>query len=353
MTPFFLPLIFKQTGFPNGLSLFGPAAEFDLEAFSLKLSEGLHQIPISVHLRKQDWKEISSKTQAVAIRLSPIEPPLYWKMSKTDRMKCLQTVAKSTAKQKLFSSLALEEGFYEFLLLEALHAASQIEPLEHLSLLLEEETSIPEGKAFCIDVEILFKNGSAWGELILTDTFRKAWVQHFSAFPKETNWKHAAKTVSFRLGIKIGSVQLQQDEWNALKPQDLIIPDTLSPPPTSACLTLSATSLFQAKIEHNQIEITHILFNTEDSMDESFPQKSENEEESIPIQKIPLHIHVELAQIQMTLEELLQLKPGHVLELPEYIDQQVSLTVNGKKIASAELVSIGNGYAIRLLAKAS
>jgi flagellar motor switch protein FliN/FliY len=51
----------------------------------------------------------------------------------------------------------------------------------------------------------------------------------------------------------------------------------------------------------------------------------------------------------MNLEKLLQLQPGNVLDLNVRPEQGVSVTLNGKRVARAELVKLGDVLGIKIL----
>ena len=90
---------------------------------------------------------------------------------------------------------------------------------------------------------------------------------------------------------------------------------------------------------------------TEEEKDiEKTPEKAQVlEEQSMELKDIPIKLTVEIAKISMTLEKLLNLQPGNCLELPLAVDAPVNLTVNGKKIGTAELTSIGDMFGVRIL----
>jgi flagellar motor switch protein FliN len=73
------------------------------------------------------------------------------------------------------------------------------------------------------------------------------------------------------------------------------------------------------------------------------------EESSGSIKDVPLNVCVELARLRITLDHLMHLNPGNMLELPIHPDQGVSLTVNGKKVGRAELIYVGETLGIRIL----
>jgi len=58
---------------------------------------------------------------------------------------------------------------------------------------------------------------------------------------------------------------------------------------------------------------------------------------------------IEIGQIQMTMEKLLLLEPGNVLDLNINPENGVDLVVNGKRIGKAELVRLGESIGIRIL----
>jgi flagellar motor switch protein FliN len=188
---------------------------------------------------------------------------------------------------------------------------------------------------------------------------------------------------------------LSQREWQEVNPGDFIILDRCSYDPVSqkGTLTLACRErpLFKVKIKKNNLKILDYAFyqGEQNNMDEEFKKESEGEnefaedldlEEEPPYveseedfaeesehlwepgqeqrpapdtlfsaQEIPLNIVVEVDRIRMNLHKLLQLQPGNILELSARPEQGVSLTVNGKKIARAELIKLGDILGVKIL----
>jgi flagellar motor switch protein FliN len=69
----------------------------------------------------------------------------------------------------------------------------------------------------------------------------------------------------------------------------------------------------------------------------------------VPVKDVPFSVVVEVDRIKISLEKLLQLKPGNVLELPVRPEQGVSLTVHGKKVARGELLKIGDMLGVKII----
>lgn len=73
-------------------------------------------------------------------------------------------------------------------------------------------------------------------------------------------------------------------------------------------------------------------------------------ENSDRILDLNITVHVNLGKITMTLNELLGLMPGHILELEGKVDDPLDLSVNNvKSVAKGEVVTIGENLGLRIL----
>jgi len=75
------------------------------------------------------------------------------------------------------------------------------------------------------------------------------------------------------------------------------------------------------------------------------------EKSSSPIKNpgaISLDVHVELGRLKITAEKLLNLAPGQTLELAVHVDEGVSCMVGDTKVASGQLVKLGDLIGVRL-----
>ncbi len=64
---------------------------------------------------------------------------------------------------------------------------------------------------------------------------------------------------------------------------------------------------------------------------------------------IPLSMVVEIGRIQMSLQKLMELQPGNLLELNVKPENGVDLVINGKRIAKGELLLVGEALGVRIL----
>jgi flagellar motor switch protein FliN/FliY len=354
--------------------LFGKAPPFDWEKFSSLISSRFGVQPLTFRSLEQSWLESDALKQGlgpnllvIPLIISPLQGEVFWIMSRKDVSKLTSWLLNGKTKGKAFSSELLQEGFYRYLLLEALDTLQEIEPMNAFTLHLNEEGEMPETRAFCIDIEINFDSSACWGRLAIPPEFRKSWIRHFEAAPHEFVPAELAQQTSLNLGIRTGSVRISQSEWEEIEEGDFLLLDKESYDPRketgSATLTLGQTPLFTVRIKKNKIEVLDYAFTQEETMEQKAPGNppkhshrekpaesfSADESEVVSIKETPLLVCVELARLRMSLEKLMHLSPGNFLELPIQPDQSVSLTVNGQVVGRAELVHLGEALGLRIL----
>lgn len=70
---------------------------------------------------------------------------------------------------------------------------------------------------------------------------------------------------------------------------------------------------------------------------------------AISSEEIPLSIVIEVGRLQMSVQQLMELQPGNMLNLNVYPENGVDLVVNGRKVAKGELLLIGDTLGVRVL----
>jgi flagellar motor switch protein FliN/FliY len=176
------------------------------------------------------------------------------------------------------------------------------------------------------------------------------------------------------LSLIAGRVLLTQKEFNEIHQGDFVLLDFCSFAPDTKkgtfSLALGNMPLFQVKLREEKIKILdfsnyyeaiHMHESTDEeikSYDEETiepePEEErsyllEKEEKMVQPQNIPLNITVEVAKIKMSLDRLLQLRPGNVLELAVRPEQGVLLTVEGNPIARGQLLQVGEMIGVKIL----
>jgi len=65
---------------------------------------------------------------------------------------------------------------------------------------------------------------------------------------------------------------------------------------------------------------------------------------------LPLSVNVNISRLTMTVNELVNLVPGSVIELEKKVDEPLDIVIsNSKKIAQGEVVTIGENLGIRII----
>lgn len=66
------------------------------------------------------------------------------------------------------------------------------------------------------------------------------------------------------------------------------------------------------------------------------------------IKDVMLKVTVELGRTTKQIDEVLQFTPGSILELDRPVGEPLDIMVNGKKVATGEVVVIDENYGIRI-----
>ena len=332
----------------DAVPLFGNAPALDWDKLSEQLASRFETAGLKIGEKKQAWKTADELKEGLGesclvtpIRLSPLNGHAFWLMPR-------EHVSKLTGwmlgGQPLTSEI-LAEGFYRFLLLQTLDAASGLAPFNGLTLGLAEEASLPETDALCVDIQLSLEKRSCWGRLVIPPELQKNWCAHFAS--NTVSLLQNAPGLELSLSVQMGTFSLTKREWQSFKKGD-VAPlrrgDT-----HHAALMLGTLPLFQAKIKQHKLHLLEDPFTHEETM-EKHPENVD-EPKPVSLKELPLNITIELAQLKMTLEKLLQLEPGNVIDVPIDTNQPVRLTVNGQLIGHGELVHVGEALAIRLLDK--
>jgi len=84
-------------------------------------------------------------------------------------------------------------------------------------------------------------------------------------------------------------------------------------------------------------------------MEVQTPQKNEGSSRRLDmLLDVPLEVNVELGRTRMTIQDLLQLGPGSVIELDKVAGEALDILVNGRLVARGEAVVVNDKFGIRI-----
>ncbi|MBI3237193.1 MAG: type III secretion system cytoplasmic ring protein SctQ [Chlamydiales bacterium] len=257
-----------------------------------------------------------------------------------------------------------------------------------LSIALGVGEGIPQEDCLCIDVRISHPKATAWGRVICPPSFHRLFKKHFGQKSGESLSPFKDKQLSLHLKVEIGHTNLKMAQWDRLKVNDMLILDRctydVKAHKGTAALVLGRTPLFRLRFKEDHLKIIEYAHYQEEhiSMDEDFSKEEEeskddaaflsgmheefsedteehlwsvetpkeaSDQEVVSVRDVPLTLSVEVARLQMSLEKLLELKPGNLIDLAVHPEQGVDLILNGKRVARGELVKLGEVIGVKIL----
>lgn len=64
---------------------------------------------------------------------------------------------------------------------------------------------------------------------------------------------------------------------------------------------------------------------------------------------VPVTLSVVVGDAQITMERLFALKAGEVITMVQDVDQPVTVLLNGRAVATGELVAVGDQFGVRII----
>jgi type III secretion system YscQ/HrcQ family protein len=153
--------------------------------------------------------------------------------------------------------------------------------------------------------------------------------------------------LSWQLLLSVGSVALGADEIHQVEPGDTLI---YTP---ACCLILPPEQRSAAphrgwQMSRSEEEPFHVVVQTFHEWGLEMPQEEKLQEQKtetgeVDLSALPVHIHVVLTRVEMSLHELETLSAGSIIQLDEETSSTVQLVSGNTVIGSGELVNIDSG----------
>jgi len=334
-----------------------PYFPIDLNAISKTLMNKWN-LPINIVLRNSEWKNkenlldgFNQNVNKCAMLLSPVSSVLF--LITNDDIAILNQIF-----QKELDLPSLQHSLYNFFLLEILNATQPFIP--NFSLKLEETEKFTDEEALCFDLEISINDKPSIFRLITPLSFHR----ELKKLSPQTFLPPAA-SYEVPIHFEIGNVVLDKNSIDTMQIDDFLLLDRitydLNNQKGRAILKLQKYPFFHVKISQNKIQILdHALYHEENNIMENKeeelpiegqPQETLNveQEEITPFKDVNFDIKVELAKCSISMEKLIQLQPGNVLELNITTPDKVDLTLNEKTIAKGELLYLGDALGVKII----
>ncbi len=373
------------------IPLWGYPPPFPWEKFTERLSAAF-SFPCKVDHHNTEWRAqgeltagLGDRPIVIPVELEPLAGAVYWIMSAEDIAKLTSAALSSQNGFKGFTDRRLQEGFYRYLFLQALKEVDELNIYDDFSMHVRESLPLPQQGALCLDIQLTAGKQVLWGRLACPEPFYGAFKTHFAQKRPAEFPSALSQELELSIPLEAGHVSLSLEEWKQVACGDFILLERCSFDPTThkgtATLVLNKIPLFRARLKPDAVKILDYAFYYEETMDhtpsdnpedsgelssdEKFTEEGIESEEHLwstepkkeggamekvlSGQQITLTLTVEVARLQMSLEKLLQLKPGNTLDLAVKPEQGVQLTVNGKGIAKGELIKLGESLGVKIL----
>lgn len=370
------------------IPLWGPAPHFHFNLLSEEVSSLLEVEKIKIIPKETVWKKqeemfagLGTSPVFVSIELPPLSELCCFALSSEDLHKIVRSCL---SKEKDFTSShkTLEEGFYQYLLLELLQKIDEKKIFDGLSPRLSTQKFSAGEEGFVIDIKIEIGTEEIFGKLLCSQEFWKSFNKHFEEKKLPLAENALIQSLCVEMHASIGMTTLSTSELKSLSVGDFVLLDRCTFDPQThkghISLSLADTPIFQARYKDDNIKIMDYAVYEEipmkqddtpdysDSFDEEpmdFDEISSEENSSetdtrshekhvaslVSKEKASIELQIEIGTISMTIEKLLQLQPGNVLELPIKPEDGVYVTLQGKKIAKGELVKLGEVLGVKIL----
>lgn len=332
-----------------------------------KALQSRFQLPdLKITSIEKGWIKEKPKGELLTLNVSSINTPFYWNMTKKDEGVLFQTFFSMDEEASYFLEKPLAQGLFQFVAVSVLKEIDRLGYAEYLTFNVgENRESVEEQNYYKIDVSIQAKNLVANGSLYFPEAFRNEWKKHFSQHYKFFLSDDLKRKMEVDIGLEIGYSELEASDLKKVQLGDFIILDhstyDVEKKEGSVVLTINGEAIFRGKLKSDGIKLLEFpkLDEARKNMDteENFESESEadaflaelpSEKGGASLEKLPVQIVVEVGRIKMTLEELSNLSPGSILELPINVEEGVDLVINGKKMWKGDLVKIGQTLGVKI-----
>lgn len=385
----------------NQIPLWGSPPPFDFEGCAQALQESFGLDSLKITPLAAAWKGpgqglvgFGDDPILTPIDIPTLEGRALWVMAKDDANWFTKaSLTHGEDDKRSFSSPALVAGFYRYALLDVLATFRYAEAFGDLSPVIGPDDALPDSECMCLDIQIEVNGHPLMGRLLCPTVFFHSFKQHFSQRSPDLSSK-SFSSIPLDLGLVVGSTQLNFNQWKGVGVGDFVVLDRclydVEAKKGSLEVTLGKTPIFHARLKEGTLKILDYSFyyeednamderDPEDELDEGLPEdegmlddfpedepmpgdeddaqehlweadKSEAPlDQMLAASEVPIELTVEVGRLEMSLERLLELKPGNTLELKAKPEDVVHLSANGKRVGTAELVKIGDLLGIKIL----
>ena len=354
---------------------FGKSPVFPLDSYIERVRSFLDLKDLEITLIKADYikpeavlKFAGANPTIIPLEFTPLTSAFYLCFSHDDLL-ALSSFLVTKDFNTTFHEAELKKGFFKFFILKILQNFRDFNPFEGLSLRLSDEP-FAQKESYVLDISLKIEGKESFCKLIIPVEFQELFAKFYDKKRIPLKDRVNFNSLNLNLNLTSGSVNLMPNEIKSIKVGDTVILDHSSYQPRTKKgyfkLSYLQIPLFQVKLKEDQLKILDYIQTQRENLmqdkddEELFHEEFEEEnvigeeeqttiEELIDPEKIPLQIHCEIGTFEMSLQNILELKPGSIIPLSKRPEDGVYLTCNQKKIARGELIQLGDVVGVKIL----
>lgn len=382
--------------------LFPSFSGFPWKNFSELLQKQFSIPDFDVEFKNASWRapiigNDLERFRYLEILLNPLKTPIYISFMPEDLKVMMGMLLGKSHKPWALTNIE-EQNAIIYLALEAASCFSKMPEFKSLGVRIVGFSKPIEERIYQVQFKLGFHEQEAWLQLLIPSSFQREFSNHFQNQPLNLSMMKMTSKIPLDLSIEIGSSHIDVKSWKQVKTGDVLMLDRCTYDPHSkkgtGHLSLQDKPLLIVKCKGSEVKILDLAYFKETTMDnsddtifdennESFGEEPENlkraknqdhhhpgdpdyqeemnEEYAPPSEEtqkalseevmhrdLSMEIKVEIGKIQMSLSDLLQLRPGNTLSLSVKPEEPVRLVHLGKCIARGDLVKLGEVLGVRI-----
>lgn len=383
------------------IPLWGNVPAFPFGTFNEALKARFGLPDLHVESKRADWlpaggwrQGSGTKPVVFALEAPSLQGQIYW-VTSVEEMKelcnCFLLATGHELNKLQDAPLSFLKGFYRFVCLNVLDILAQIDAFPGLHFSFSDKESVPDEPMFAIEASVAAKGTKSFAKILLSQRTLGSFKNFFKREAPMVSMEEAAN-VKVTLPIVVGQTSLKPVSWKQLSVGDCLLLDHCAFKPKikrgRVRIFLENQPIAVCILTNNTLEILEYQFHEEEIVkgesehpegEEEFSSEEESqegeefieedlgegefeelpEEEHLPesaemaeipplTKEVPINLCVEIARLKMSLDQVLSLKPGNLIELLVTPEQGVTITANGKAVARGELLQFGEALGVKI-----
>lgn len=271
--------------------LIGFPPAFPWQAFSSDLANSLQIANFSIVPGNLQWRSetelfngLGDRLKTLCLNVSPLTGQIWLAMPEQALSSLMRAILNPDRQASAeFIDEAFSNAFHQFLAAEAINSFSKVDFDKKLSPTVLKESNIPAEPCLCLDITITIGNEASYGRFLISQEFRKSWVQRYAQQQKGLALASPmADALDVIIHLEAGKVHLKPSEWKQIVPGDFVILDSCSLDPNEdkgrVMLVINGSPFFRAKIKQGSLKILeHPLYHEVDTT-MGIPPKNNDDE---------------------------------------------------------------------------